>query len=366
MKTVRIVALFLALVPIPFLSGCNAHEEQSEQDEHTIVVTSPKLMDVVLTQPYVCQIHSRRHIEVCALQTGYLEAIPVKEGQEVKEKQVMFSVMPILYKAKWDAEVAEAKLAGLELQYTEGLATQKVVSQSQVNLYDAKRARAEAKAKLAEAEYNFTKVRAAFDGIIDRLLKQQGSLVKEGEVLTTLSDNKVMWVYFNVPEARYLEYMAGVSQGKEPTQVELQLADHSKFKYPGAIAAIEAQFNNENGNLRFRADFPNPDLLLRHGMTGTVLLRRTVHDAVVIPQRATFEILDKRYVYVVDKDGTAHQHQIKVRNELPDIFVIESGLRVDDKIVYEGVRQIHDGSTVEQSEFRAPDQILAHLKYHAE
>src|SRR5579859_6616965 len=95
MKTAKIVAPILALIPICLISGCNAHEEQPEPEEHTIVVTSPKVMDVVLTQPYVCQLHSRRHIEVCALETGYLEAIPVKEGQEVKEDQVMFSVKPI-------------------------------------------------------------------------------------------------------------------------------------------------------------------------------------------------------------------------------------------------------------------------------
>ena len=87
-----------------------------------------------------------------------------------------------------------------------------MVSQNEVALFEAKLAKAQAKAKLAEAELNFTKVKAPFDGIVDRLHEQQGSLIKEGDILTTLSDNSVMWVYFNVPEARYLEYMASPEQ----------------------------------------------------------------------------------------------------------------------------------------------------------
>src|SRR4029078_4180957 len=103
-----------------------------------------------------------------------------------------------------------------------------VVAQSELALYDAKLAKAEAKAKLAEAELNFTVVRAPFDGIVDRLHQQLGSLIKEGDDLTTLSDNSLMWVYFNVPEARYLEYMAEVSQNKDIQQIELVLANGNK------------------------------------------------------------------------------------------------------------------------------------------
>ena len=136
--------------------------------------------------------------------------------------------------------------------------------------------KANAKAKLAQAELNFATVKAPFDGIIDRLHDQHGSLVKEGEILTTLSDNSLMWVYFNVPEARYLEYMADVSQDKEDQQIELVLANGNKFQQLGKIGAIEADFNNETGNIPFRADFPNPDRLLRHGQTGNVLIQPSV------------------------------------------------------------------------------------------
>ena len=84
-------------------------EEEAHHEEHQIVVTSPMAKDVIITQQYVCQIHSQRHIEVCALEDGYLEAIPVKEGQAVKKGDVMFKILPVLYKARLDAEVAEAR-----------------------------------------------------------------------------------------------------------------------------------------------------------------------------------------------------------------------------------------------------------------
>jgi membrane fusion protein (multidrug efflux system) len=325
-----------------------------EVEHHKIVVTSPKAKDVIITQQYVCQVHAQRHIKVRSLQYGYLEEIPVKEGQAVKKGDLLFKVVPVLYKAKWDAEVAETKLAELELKNAEKLAKQNIVSQNEVALYRAKLARAQAKAKLAEAELKFTEVRAPFDGIIDRLHAQQGSLITERDILTTLSDNSVMWVYFNVPQARYLEYMAGRGKDKEG-KIELVLGNGSKFKQTGKIGAIEAQFNNENGTIPFRADFPNPDGLLRHGMNGTVLIRRTLKNAIVIPQRATFELLDKRYVYVVDKDGVAHQREIVVRHELDGLFVIGRGVGVDDRIISEGIRQVRDGEKVEY-EFRPPDQ----------
>jgi membrane fusion protein (multidrug efflux system) len=365
MKISPILAIILALISLS-LPACNRMQAQENEPEHQkIVVTSPRAQDVIITQQYVCQIHSQRHINVRALENGYLEAITIKEGQAVKQGDELFKVVPTLYRAKLDAELAEAQLAQLEFNNTKRLYDTKVVSIQEVALAQAKLDKANAKAKLAGAELNFTIVRAPFDGIIDRLHEQQGSLIKEGDILTTLSDNSLMWVYFNVPEARYLDYMAGQNQNKESPLIELMLANGSKFQYSGKIGAIEAKFNNETGNIPFRADFPNPNGLLRHGQTGNVLIHRTLKHAVVIPQRATFEILDKRYVYVIGKDDVVHQREISIQHEKDDIFVIKKGLDVNDKIVLEGVRQVRDGEKVEY-EFRKPEEALANQKLHAE
>ena len=342
----------------------HGHAEQPHLEQRKIVVTRPQAKDVTLTQPYVCQIRSQRHIEVRALEGGYLESISVKEGQGVKKGDSMFKIVPTLFQAKLDAENAEAKFAQLELKQAERLFHTKVISEQEVFLKQAQLAKAKARADLAQRELNFTDVKAAFDGIVDRLFQREGSLIKEGDMLTTLSDNSVMWVYFNVPEAQYLEYMA--SADKEDRQIELKLADGNRFPQIGKIGAIEAKFNNENGNLAFRADFPNPDRLLRHGQTGTVLIRRVLKNAIVIPQRATFEILDKRFAFVVDKDDVVHQKEIVVQqHELDDIFVIQKGLTVDDQIVLEGIREVSDGEKV-AFEYRKPEVVVANLKNRAE
>jgi membrane fusion protein, multidrug efflux system len=373
MKVSPILAIVLALISLS-LPACQMHkEEQSHQEHQKIVVTSPQSKYVIITQQYVCQIHSQRHINVRALQDGYLQEVLVKEGQAVKQGEVMFKINPTLYQAKYEAELAEARLTELEFNNTKKLYEDKVVSIQEVALHQAKLAKAKAKVKLAERELNFTSVKAPFDGIVDKLHEQLGSLIKERDILTTLSDNSVMWVYFNVPEKRYLEYMAGLGKDEEDPRIELVLANGSKFAKLGKIGAIEAQFNNETGNIPFRADFENEYVLanglklpkLRHGQTGNVLIHRTLNNAIVIPQRATFEILDKRYVYVVGEDDVVHQREIVIQHEMDDIFVIEKGLDVSDRIVLEGVRQIRDGEKVEY-EFRKPEEALANQKNHAE
>jgi len=339
------------------------HGEAGGHAAHKILVTSPVSKDIVTTQQYVCQIHSWRHIEVCALEGGYLEKISIKEGQSVKEGDLLFKILPTLYEARLDSDIAEAQLAQIELQNTEKLFQQNIVASPEVALAKAKLAKAQAKVSLARAELNFATIKAPFDGIVDKQRQQQGSLISEGDILTTLSDNSMMWVYFNVPEARYLAYEA--DPNKDKVKVELFLADGNKFPQIGNIGAIEADFNNETGNIAFRGDFPNLKHLLRHGQTGTVLLSRVAKGAIVIPQRATFEILAKKYAFVVGEDHVAHQREIVIQSEQDDIFLIKEGLDAHDKIVLEGIRQVRDGEEI-HFEFRDPEEVLSHLKYHAE
>jgi membrane fusion protein (multidrug efflux system) len=306
------------------------------------------------------------------MDSGYLEPIAIREGQVVKKGDLLFKIKPVLYETKRDAEKAEANLARLEYEFTEQLVEKKAVSDKQALLYAARRDRAKANADKAQAELDFTDVKAPFDGIVDRLHEQQGSLIKEGDILTTLSDNSKMWVYFNVPERAYLEYMASVKRDKDEQKIELWLANHNKFPQKCEQVIVEAQFNNETGNIPFRADFPNPpitpgqqDRLLRHGQTGTIWIHRALKNALVIPQRATFELLDKRYVWVIGEDDKAKQRLITIKHELEDTFVINSGLDVKDKIVLEGVREVHEGGKVEY-EFLMPEEALTNQKFHAE
>jgi len=351
-------------------SGGHESEEHDGGGEHhakhKVIVTSAFAKDVTLTRQFVCQIHSRRHIDLRALEGGYLEEIKVNEGQSVKKGDIVFHILPTIYAAKLNAAVAEAQLAQVEYDNTKSLVDQNIVSNQELKLARAKLEKALAEVKLAKAERDFADIKAPFDGIIDRLHEQEGSLIEEGAVLTTMSDNQVMWVYFNVPEARYLEYQAAIKAGQDQSQlnVELKLANHELFPQPGKIGAIEADFNNETGNIAFRADFDNDEGLLRHGQTGTVLIHQVESNAIVIPQRATFEILAKKYAFVISDDNIVHQREIVIQNEQDDIFVIASGLNETDRIVLEGIRQVRDGEHVEY-EFREPTEVLANLKNHA-
>jgi len=350
------------------------HEHKHHETEHTIVATSPAMQDVVLTRKYVSQIHSRRHIELRALERGYLEEVLVDEGQSVKKGELLFRLLPVVYKARLHGDQAELQTAEIKLRNTEQLFEQHVVSDQEVALARADMEKAKAKVELAAAELSFTEIRAPFDGIVDRQYEQQGSLTEEGDMLTTVSDNTVMWVYFNVPEADYLEFLDSESvhpQGQQRlklqnSKLELQLANGKLFDQAAAdTLTVESTFNNETGNILFRADFPNPRGLLRHGQTGTLLLRQTLAGAMVIPQRSTFEILDKLYVFVIGEDEVAHQRRITVDHEMDDVFVVASGLEAGEKLVLDGVRQIRDGEHVE-FEYRDPQTVLANLKHRAE
>jgi membrane fusion protein (multidrug efflux system) len=148
--------------------------------------------------------------------------------------------------------------------------------------------------------------------------------------------------------------------------IELKLANHEIFPYKGKIGAIEADFNNVTGNIAFRADFPNPNNLLRNGQTGTILIHRTLKDVLVIPQRAKFDLLARPYVFVVDAENVVHQRDITIDSVQDDIFVIRDGLKEGDKIILEGLRQVRDGDKIEEYEFREPQEVLKNLKYHAE
>src|SRR5690606_3342615 len=193
--------------------------------KHPIVVTSPVVQDVETARQFVCQIRSRRHIELRALQRGYLQDVLVQEGQALKKGQLMFKILPVVYRAKLQADQAELESAEITLRNTKMLFEKNVVSDQELALATAERQRAKARVELAQAELAFTEIRAPFDGIMDRLHEQEGSLLEEGDMLTNVSDNSLMWVYFNVPEADYLEFMAVADAEGSKNAAKLHLPD---------------------------------------------------------------------------------------------------------------------------------------------
>ncbi len=358
------------IVPVAFLAtllslyACSSHHTEQE-DATVFVVTSPVQRDTVLFKEYVGQIHSASHIELRSQEKGYLEKIYVDEGQFVQKGQLMFKIMPVIYQAEVEKARAEASYAEIEYNNTKSLADNNVVSPNELALAKAKLNKAKAELSLAMAHLGFTEIRAPFNGIMDRLQKRLGSLIDEGELLTSLSDNSKMWVYFNVPEAEYLDYITRARKEPHPT-VQLQMANHQMFNQNGVVETIEADFNNETGNIAFRATFPNPDGVLRHGETGNILMPVPLKGAILIPQKATYDVLDRKYVYVVDEHNTLKAREITIAHEMPHVYAVASGLSPRDKILAEGLGKVRNNEKI-QYKFISYEKELAELnRLHAE
>ena len=358
-KRVTLALIFSTLLMITSCKG------KKEEKEETVVypVTSPVKMDTVINKEFVSQIRSERNIEIRAQEKGFLEKIYVDEGQHVQAGQVLFRIMPQLYQAdvlKAKAEVAQAEI---ELQNASTLAKSNVVSINEKRMAKAKLDAAKAELNLAQTHLSFTTIRAPFSGIIDRLPLKLGSLVDEGDLLTSLSDNGGIFAYFNVSEPEYLNYQTHSAE-RENNQVSLIMANGETFPNKGIIQTIEGEFDNETGNIAFRAKFPNSNQLLRNGETGKIQMTLPLKNALIIPQKATYEIQDQKYVFVVGKDGVARSKNIKVSYELPDIYIVSEGLDVGDKILLEGVQKVKDDQKVE-TKFQDPKKVLSSLKLQA-
>lgn len=357
-RILMLMYLGLALFQI----GCKSEKKKEENTK--FLVTNPLRKDTTTTREYVCQIRSIQHIELRALERGYLQNIYVDEGQLVKKGHLMFQIMPLLYNAELQKAQAEAEFAEVEYKNTKALADSNVVSKNELALSKAKFDKAKAERALAETHLQFTQVKAPFDGIMDHFQVRLGSLVNEGDLLTTLSDNSEMWVYFNVPEAEYLDYKSTTKSGAA-MKVDLLMANHQVFEYPGFVRTIEADFNNETGTIAFRATFPNPKGLLRHGETGNILMTVPLKKALIIPQKATFEVLDKKYVYVVDKDNVVKSRRVTIAAELTDLYVIKEGIEETDKILLEGLRIVKEDQKIKY-DYEDPKKVITNLKLHAE
>ncbi len=358
------IFMLLSLCGTLWITSCNSHGEEHHEAETTFQVTSPLIMDTLITKDYVSQIHSIQHIELRAQERGYLQKIYVDEGQLVKKGQLLFKIMPKLYEAEQQSAAAEVDFAEIEYQNTKTLADSNIVAPNELAMAKAKLAKAKAELALAEVHLQFTEIRAPFDGIIGRFRVREGSLLDEGELLSEFSDNSKMWVYYNVPEAEYLEYQAEV-KSDDDVIVNLLMANNKHFPYPGVVETIVADFNNETGNIAFRATFPNPDGFLRHGETGNIEMSIPLKDALLIPQKATFEVLDKKYVYVVDDENKIRSREVTIAAELPHIYAISGGLETTDKILLEGLRLVRENDEIHY-DFVQPHTALSQLDLYAE
>ncbi len=336
--------VYFAVTSLFFL-GCK-HDEHNNHEESKFLVTSPVKKDTLVYHNYVCQIHSIQHIELRALEKGYLQNVYVDEGQVVRKGQLLFQIKPVIYKAEKQKAQAEVNFVEIEYRNTKALADSNIVSRNELALAKARLDKAKAELALAQGHLGFTEIRAPFDGLVGKFQDVRlGSLVDEGDLLTTLSDNSKMWVYFNVPESEYLDY-ATRAKSNNLMKVKLNMANNQLYDELGIVETIESDFNNATGNIAFRATFQNPKRILRHGQTGNILMPVPLNNVLLIPQKATFEILDKIYVYVIDKNNVLQARAIKVGAEMPHLYAVSEGLKENDKILVEGLRKVKNKQKV--------------------
>ena len=357
----RIQLMYVVLAVSLFFASCKSKEEKKEEVKYK--VTAPVQMDTSYSKKYMAQIRSIKNIEIRTQERGFLQNIYVDEGQYVKEGQLMFRIMPKIYEAELGKAEAEVKMAAIEVENAKALVDKNIISKNELLMAQAKLEQVKAEANLAKTHLSFTEIRAPFSGIIDRLPKRLGSLLDEGELLTSLSDNSSMYVYFNVSEPEYLDYKQKADNHN--VQVGLLLANNTVLPVKGTIETIEGEFNNETGNIAFRAKFPNGNGLLRHGETGNILMTIPYKNTIIIPQKATYEVQDRKYVFIVDKNNILHSKQIQISAEIPDLYIVTEGVTLNDKILLEGLQRVKDGEKIEY-EFQNPKEVITHLRLKAE
>lgn len=334
-------------------------EKQVAETPESFRVVKPLITDTSYTNEYVAEIQALNYAEVRTRVKGYIEKIHVDEGQEVKTGELLISINSKEYeqelqRASAVVKSAEADLKAMELELlnTKRLFEKNIVSKAEFDLVSAKVDALRANVESAEAgkeqaalNLSFSRIRAPYGGVINRIPKKVGSLVEEGDMLTTISDIREVYAYFNLTESDYLKYISDTLD-KESNVINLMLANNQPYQIEGKVEIIESEFDNNTGNIAIRAKFPNPDKILKHGSNGKIIVKRKLNQAMMVHQKSTFEVQDQLYVYLVNDDSTLSQRNIKHLMRLTDYFVVATGLKADEWILYEGVQKVKAGNKI--------------------
>lgn len=361
---------FIMALAAAVLASCGGGSQGKPNfGDNEYAVRTVKAQDAELQTSYPATIKGVQDVEIRPKIAGFITKLNVKEGQTVRKGQVLFVIDNVTYEAaarqaKAAVNSAKAQLNTSKLTYdnSKKLFENKVIGDFE--LQSAQNAYESAKAALAQAEANYTSakqnldfcyVTSPADGVVGELPYKVGALVSSSspQPLTTVSDNKTMQVYFSLTEK---EMMAlSHSEGgldavvKDFPQVKLQLADGSIYGTEGHVAAVSGVIDAAKGTVQVRADFDNPGMMLKSGASGSVIIPRVSHDAVVIPQAAVMQVQDRFFVYIVGKDNKVKYSPVTVNPENDGMnYIIESGLKVGETIVVYGVTSLTDGMEIKQ------------------
>ena len=376
MRTLKSVLPLLAVITSIYVTGCasKAQTTQEVTDTLQLPVLTLNTRDTVIQKPYVADIQALKNIEIRSRVRGFLEKIFVDEGVAVRQGQLLFKLNDQEFKvnltkakAALSNAVADAKATALEVDRVKMLVDKKVISKSELEVAESKLSadkatieEARSMVQSAEDQLAYTYIHAPFDGIIDRIPLKSGSLIDEGTLLTSLSDISSMYAYFSFPENEYLQYIRKLKTdpGKTSDKVRLVLADGLDFPYEGEIETVEAEIEQKTGSINFRARFPNPQKLLRHGATGKLYISTRADNVIMVPQQSVFDIQDKSYVYLVDQSNKLHMRAFIPQTRFSNYYIVRDGLKAGDKILLEGSQNVHDGMIIKPRKL-SRDSLIA-------
>ncbi|AFK03601.1 efflux transporter, RND family, MFP subunit [Emticicia oligotrophica DSM 17448] len=367
----------LGICTVIIVSSCANKEEQKKQTVDYFPVTSPMVVDTTLHTDYVAEINAVQNVEIRARVKGYLDKIYIDEGKYVKQGQLLFSIHNpelseevIKASAITKSAITELRAAEIDLSNVKRLVEKNVVSNTEleaaknkVEMMKAKVEEAKANESFSKIQITYTQIRAPFSGIVNRIPNKTGSLIEDGTLLTSISKNDEVFAYFDVSEKEYLNYLTNFKENAHnSSNVTLILANGEEHPFKGKIETTEGEIEPSTGNIAFRARFSNPEKVLKHGASGKIRLLKKYKNAMIIPQKATFEIQDRMYVYVIDAKNQVKSKPIISKHRMPHYYIVESGLDKGDKIIYEGIQNVKDGMTV-KPQFIDMDEISKELTY---
>lgn len=349
------------------LFACSSRQQTGQQavSDYAVITLVPE--PVTLSSSYPAVLEGRQDVEIRPNVSGFITQQCVKEGEKVRKGQTLFVIDPVQYEeavniARAGVLVAEANVntAKLTAGNKRELARKNIISDydlqmAENTLASQQAALAQAQAQLINAEKNlsYTNITSPANGVVGKIPFRVGALVSPNTTtaLTIVSDISEMYAYFSMTEKQILEMIRQEGSFDEILQkmpeVSLKMADGTLLPEKGKIETISGVINTATGDVNVRAAFQNPRSLLRSGGTGSVIIPSEFKEALVIPQKATYELQNKRFVFIVDTNSQVKNTEIKVF-KLDDgkNFVVTSGLKAGDKIVIEGVGTLRDGTRI--------------------
>lgn len=361
----RQIALFA--VGMSLLTACGNSQSGMKlgDDEFTVIEVNSATSDQ--TTSYPATIRGTQDIEVRPQVSGFIVKLCVDEGATVRKGQALFQIDPTQYaasvrQAKAAVEMAKANVNTLTLteKNKKALFDKQIISEfeyqtSMNQLLSAKASLAQSEASLISAEQNlsFCTVTSPSNGVVGTFPYRVGSLVNASisQPLTTVSEIGDVYVYFSMTEKELLGLTRAGGTLKEQLEkmpaVQLRLSDGSMYSAEGKIDAVSGVIDQSTGSVSMRAIFPNDKNVLRSGGTGNIIFPYTMNNIIMIPQSATVEIQDKKFVFVLQADNTIKNTEIQVSN-LDDgkYYLVTNGLKSGDKVVIEGVQNLKDGQSI--------------------